>query len=159
MIVPNTEITVREAQKTDRAFILGLSPYLAEVAKLKWHTDIAIQKFQDDYITKMLDQSDEYHTTLIAELDGEAVGFIHVCEAKDSISDERCGTVPLLAVSPVAQGMGVGRRLMLASEEWAKNQGYRLLHLEVFYNNDNARAFYETLGFVGETIVMVKPLS
>ena len=95
---------------------------------------------------------------LIAEKNQQPLGFIHACAHQDSISGEDCGTVPLLAVSPAAQGMGVGKLLMKAAEDWAKQQGYRLLHLEVFANNDKAQGFYQNLGFKAELVHMIKAL-
>jgi len=152
------DIILRSAEQADRSFILGLSPTLANVAELSWHTDIVVQKMQDDYITQMLDKISEPSLTLIAEKAGQPLGFIHACAHKDEISAEACGTVPLLAVSPKAQGCGVGQLLMTAAQEWAKQQGYRLLHLEVFANNDKARGFYQSLGFKPETLHMIKTL-
>jgi ribosomal protein S18 acetylase RimI-like enzyme len=151
-------IGIRRFQESDRAFILTLSPRLAEVAGLAWHTDSVIQKMQDAYITEMLDQTSVPQIILIAENDGRALGFIHVCEHKDDISEELCGTVTLLAVSPNTQGMGIGKLLMAAAENWAKEQGYRLLHLEVFANNEKARGFYQNIGFEAEMLHMIKPL-
>ncbi|WP_281557980.1 GNAT family N-acetyltransferase [Thalassomonas sp. RHCl1] len=151
-------ITIRNALETDRAFIFELSPRLAEVAALTWHTNSIVQKMQDDYITEMLEQTSIPRATLIAEKNEIPLGFVHARAHKDSISDETCGTVPLLAVAPAAQGMGVGQLLMQAAEAWAKEQGYRLLHLEVFANNDKARGFYQNLGFEAETLHMIKPL-
>jgi GNAT superfamily N-acetyltransferase len=151
-------VVIRKAADIDRPFILGLSPELAEVAGLSWHSDTRVQQFQDDYITKMLDQEEGPQTTLIAEMDGSAMGFVHVRETNDSISEEICATVPLLAVAPDAQGRGIGRVLMKAAEDWSKEQGYRLLHLEVFANNGKAQTFYQSQGFQPETLVMIKPL-
>jgi len=152
------DILIRCFEERDRAFIFELSPRLAEVAKLKWHTDSAMQKMQDDYITEMIDQQSVPQTILVAEKDDASLGFIHACEHKDGISGERCGTVTLLAVSPIAQGMGIGKLLMKEAETWAIKQDYRLLHLEVFANNDNARGFYQNLGFEAEMLHMIKPL-
>jgi len=151
-------IAIRVATEIDRSFIIELSPQLAEVADLKWHTDAMVQKFQDDYITEMLDQVEGLQTTLIAEEDGLAMGFVHAREIKDSISEETCGTVPLLAVAPTAQGRGIGKMLMVAAENWSREQGHRLLHLEVFANNVKAQEFYQKIGFQPETLVMIKPI-
>jgi GNAT superfamily N-acetyltransferase len=113
---------------------------------------------QDGYIAKMLDKTTEPNITFIAEEHEEPLGFIHVCEHKDSISDKNCGTVTLHAVSKIAQGKGVGKILMNAAEIWTKQQGYRLLHLEVFANNEKAHGFYQNLGVEAETLHMVKPI-
>jgi len=152
------KITIRNALGTDRAFIFELSPRLAEVAELAWHTDKVMQQMQDDYIVDILAEQSAQQQTFIAEQNERPLGFIHVCSHKDSISGETCGTVPLLAVSPSAQGMGVGKLLMATAENWAKTQGYRLLHLEVFANNDKAQSFYQNIGFKPETLHMIKIL-
>lgn len=154
----NNEISIRNALATDREFIFALSPRLAEVADLPWHTDKTVQKMQDDYIAEMLVQTSVTRTTLIAVQHDIPLGFIHIREHQDGISGEACGTVPLLAVSPSAQGLGVGQLLIKAAEEWAKEQAYRLLHLEVFANNNKALGFYQKQGFEPETLHMIKPL-
>lgn len=151
-------VTIREARESDHKFIFSMSPRLAEVAQLEWHTDDAVQKMQDDYISTMLTQSSEPNATYIAESDGVALGFIHVRTHKDSISSEICGTVPLLAVSPESQGVGVGKLLIARGESWAKNLGCRLLHLEVFANNKKAGGFYQNIGFKPETVHMIKSI-
>jgi|TARA_R110002096_G_scaffold436105_1_gene668081 GNAT superfamily N-acetyltransferase len=150
---------IREATDADRSFIFGLSPTLIEEAKLHWHSPEVLSQFQDRYITTCLDDTEDRQIILIAERAGVPLGFIQVVESKDEISEELCSRVPLLAVSKDAQGAGVGRRLMNEAEAWAKKQGHRLLQLEVFNNNHQARSFYEKSGFENDTIIMVKPLN
>lgn len=149
---------IREATDADRSFIFSLSQTLIEGANLAWHSDNVELQFQNRYTQDCLDETNAQHVTLIAERDGTPLGFIQVVESKDEISQEACSRVPLLAVSKDAQGTGVGRRLMDEAESWAKKQGHRLLQLEVFNNNTQARSFYEKSGFKNETIIMVKPL-
>lgn len=152
-------IIIKSAQTADWPFIISLSPRLAEVAKLAWHTDDTMQQMQDNYITEILNKKSAAQVLLIANKSDIPLGFIHACEHKDEISGEACGTITLLAVSPSAQGLGVGKQLITAAENWAKSQGYRLLHLEVFANNNNAKGFYQTMGFKPETLHMIKPLN
>ncbi|WP_371189524.1 GNAT family N-acetyltransferase [Thalassotalea maritima] len=151
-------VLIRKANTNDHPFIFQLSPRLAEVAQLGWHTDEAVQDMQDNYIFEMLAETSMPNTTLIAELDSTPLGFIHVRTHRDGITGETCGTVPLLAVSPESQGFGVGKLLMSAAETWAKNLGCRLLHLEVFANNSKAQHFYQNLGFQPEMLHMIKTL-
>ena len=120
-------------------------------------TDV-IQTMQNDYIGAMLADTSVPFTLLIAEYSETSLGFIHVKAHKDEISEEMCAMVTLLAVSPSGQGKGIGKLLMQAAEQWTKQQGYRLLHLEVFANNDNAQGFYNNLGFKPEMMTMVKAL-
>ena len=158
MVKPFIEIIIRGARKADMPFIRSLSPILAAGAKLDWHKGETIQKFQDTYIADMLADTAVQNSTLVAEKEGTLAGFIHVRESKDDISGEACATVPLLAVAANAQGSGIGKLLMQAAENWSKAQGFRLLHLEVFSTNDQARRFYDSLGFKPDTINMIKLL-
>jgi ribosomal protein S18 acetylase RimI-like enzyme len=151
-------VVIREAQESDHRFIFELSPYLAEVAQIEWHSDDVIQKMQDDYIFEMLAESTQPNITFIAEINNDRLGFIHVRTHKDGISGENSGTIPLLAVSPKSQGLGIGKLLIEHGEKWAKNLGCRLLHLEVFANNKKAESFYQNLGFKPETVHMIKPI-
>ncbi|MBU3006176.1 GNAT family N-acetyltransferase [Paraglaciecola arctica] len=152
------DVVIRPANEDDKAFIFALSPYLAEVAKLDWHTAEDIQKMQDNYISEMLAKTSVPNATLIAEVKDTPLGFVHVRTHKDGISGETCGTVPLLAVSPKSQGLGLGKILMASAEKWTKNQGCRLLHLEVFANNAKANGFYEGIGFKPEMLHLVKSI-
>lgn len=154
----NNKINIRTASEKDYQFIYELSPRLAEVANLAWHSDEVIQTMQDGYINTVLNDTSVPFTLLIAEDNETPLGFINVKEHKDEISEEMCAMVTLLAVSPIGQGKGIGKLLMQAAEQWTKQQGYRLLHLEVFANNDNAQGFYNNLGFKPEMITMVKAL-
>ena len=69
-----------------------------------------------------------------------------------------CASVTLLAVLPDTQGLGIGKALINSAEHWAKTQGYRLLHLEVFANNNKAQGFYKNVGFEAETLHMIKTI-
>jgi GNAT superfamily N-acetyltransferase len=151
-------VVIREAQKSDHPFIFELSPYLAEVAQLDWHSDETIHKMQNDYISKMLEETAKPNITFIAEINNVSLGFIHVRTHEDGISGETCGTIPLLAVSPKSQGLGLGKVLIEHGEQWAKKLGCRLLHLEVFANNKKADIFYQNIGFKPETVHMIKPI-
>lgn len=153
-----TDIIIRLSQDSDLAYIQSLSPTLTKDIDLHWHSDAMIQKFQDDYINEMMAKTDVKTITYIAEYNGKFAGFIHGREHSDDISGELCCTVPLLAVSEAAQGKGAGRKLMTAVESWAKGEGHRLMHLEVFSSNRLARGFYEKSGFSPDTINMIKPL-
>lgn len=113
---------------------------------------------QDAYIAKMLEETPIPNVTFIAEIDNVSLGFIHVRTHEDGISGETCGTIPLLAVSPKSQGLGIGKRLIEQAEKWAKNLGCRLLHLEVFANNKKADSFYQKIGFKPETVHMIKTI-
>lgn len=154
-----SKVIIREAIKTDDKFIYSLSPTLAETAQLSWHSEQTIQSMQVDYIAEMLAPTTKPSATFIAEVNNTPLGFIHVRKHKDSISQETCATIPLLAIAPESQGIGLGKCLIETAESWARKQGCRLIHLEVFANNQNAYDFYQYIGFKPETLHMIKPLS
>lgn len=56
------------------------------------------------------------------------------------------------------RGQGLGREIMLAAEQWAREQGSAKIGLNVFGFNDVARGLYESLGYTPVAIQMHKPL-
>ena len=97
---------------------------------------------------------------LLAEgKDGTRLGFIYVTQMPDFFTNELQGYIADVAVSAEAEGQGIGHRLMEQAEVWAKAQGYRLLALDVFASNIRARSFYQRLGYMEETMKLIKELS
>jgi len=64
--------------------------------------------------------------------------------------DGHRGWVYYLAVSPTARGMGLGRALMAACEDWVVARGMPKLMLMVRSTNTAVLGFYEQLGYVVE---------
>jgi ribosomal protein S18 acetylase RimI-like enzyme len=71
---------------------------------------------------------------------------------------EQAGYVSTVVVTAAAAGAGVGRLLMRHAEEWARQQGCRVMTLEVFGQNAAARAVYERLGYQEQTLKLAKQL-
>ena len=84
----------------------------------------------------------------IAELDGEPIGFVCVERQPDSAWGVLLDNLHAL---PGYQGIGVGKLLMRAAEDWARAQGEVQLYLYVLEGNTRAIGFYERQGwrFVG----------
>ena len=93
----------------------------------------------------------------VAELDGELVGFASVSERQHWVGDVD-GYVGELAVAPSASRKGVGRMLIGAAEDWARERGLAHLTLETGASNRTARAFYAALGFLEEDVRLAKRL-
>jgi RimJ/RimL family protein N-acetyltransferase len=81
---------------------------------------------------------------LLAEVDGEIVGSIHVERTKHGFGE--IGMV----VARDWRGRGVGSALMEAAIAWAREQGLHKLSLSVFAHNAPAIALYRKFGFVEE---------
>ena len=80
--------------------------------------------------------------TLVAEADGEVVGFVNA-----RCAQRGWGMVTTLDVAPGWQRQGVGGRLMAAIEEWLAAQGVRVVALETPADESGARQFYEKRGY------------
>jgi ribosomal-protein-alanine acetyltransferase len=81
--------------------------------------------------------------TLVAERGGAAVGYVLVLFSHGTLH----ARVYSLAVDPSARGQGLGRDLVLAAEDAAKDQDCSELRLEVRKDNDEAIGLYESLGY------------
>jgi ribosomal protein S18 acetylase RimI-like enzyme len=89
---------------------------------------------------------------LVAVLDGEVVGSVTYyapgprAEAQGWPAD--WAGLRLLAVAPVARGLGIGRAIMEASVERARADGATALALHTTEMMEVARAMYERMGFI-----------
>jgi GNAT superfamily N-acetyltransferase len=63
-----------------------------------------------------------------------------------------------LIVAAAAEGRGVARALLAATEAWAAARGYRFVTLNVFAANTHARRVYERAGYVEDAIRYIKEL-
>ena len=82
--------------------------------------------------------------TMVAVADGQIVGLIHTTVSRHSF-----GELGML-VDREWRGRGVGSALIMATIDWARDQGLHKLCLEVFAHNTAAIALYRKCGFVEE---------
>ena len=87
---------------------------------------------------------------LVAEDAGRVVGICGVSRGR-RIATAHAAEVGL-TVAASHRGRGVGRALMLAAEDWARQAGVRRLGLGVFADNAPALALYRALGYAEEGI-------
>jgi ribosomal protein S18 acetylase RimI-like enzyme len=69
--------------------------------------------------------------------------------------DGHRGWVYYLAVSPAAQGTGLGRRLMEACEHWLVARGVPKIQFMVRTDNTDVLAFYDHLGYAHQDVVVL----
>ena len=77
----------------------------------------------------------------------------------DLVTREPCAYVAVLATTQAAEGRGVGRHLLQAAEDWARQKRFRLICVDVFANNRRACAFYARQGYQDDSLRLTKPLS
>jgi GNAT superfamily N-acetyltransferase len=81
---------------------------------------------------------------LVAEVNGEIVGFVSVGRSRDADGD---GELYAIYVLPEHWGAGVGRALIEAGETRLRELGHGRASLWVLEDNPRARNFYETAGW------------
>ena len=89
---------------------------------------------------------------LVAEDDGEIVRYVAVGRATRLESNRHVADIRGLAVAPDHQGRGLGRALVQAALDAARERGARKVTLRVLAPNTAARALYESCGFVVEGV-------
>jgi GNAT superfamily N-acetyltransferase len=98
------------------------------------------------------------YATFVAEvgtdLAGVAGGSLDWYYEKDG----RYSRILVLAVSPSAQGIGIGRQLVNAVERWAASNGARELFVNSGVHRGEAHRFYERCGFSRTGFRFVKQL-
>jgi acetyltransferase len=82
---------------------------------------------------------------LVAEHGGEVVAMAHLAPSSAANAPHRA-EVQGVAVASEARGTGVGRRLMEAVEQAARERGLTLLWLTT-HDGSDACAFYEAVGY------------
>jgi ribosomal protein S18 acetylase RimI-like enzyme len=155
-----TEWRVRPARPSDRTFILGITPRLAQGFELPpWRTAREVVQAESAALENALRPGTERAVLLVAEdTEGEPGGYVYVDVETDYFGRTHAH-IEILAVSSAAEGRGAGRTLVEAAEGWARSEGIDLITLNVFADNQRARTLYERLGYAPETLHYVKPLT
>jgi GNAT superfamily N-acetyltransferase len=152
-------IKVRPATPETADFVLALVPQLAAFGPPPWRSVQQMIETDTLVIDRALRGLADRAVVLVAEDGtGKPLGFVHVCGDGDYYTRRECGHIADIVVAREARGHGVGEALLAAAEQWARDQGYSMLTLNVFIENTQARALYDRTGFCQETIRYVKPL-
>lgn len=94
----------------------------------------------------------QHPTTLIllAEREGEPVGIATCFVGFSTFAAKPLVNIHDLAVSEAFRGQGIGRQLLAAVEQTARDRGYCAVTLEVEQRNELAHRTYLASGFVQE---------
>ena len=84
---------------------------------------------------------------LLADEDGELLGFTACGESRDPDAGEAAGEVRTMFVAPGGWGGGVGTALMAAALDDLRARGYSEATVWSFADNERANRFYEARGF------------
>lgn len=152
-------VSLRPYTQEDTEFVLGVLPRFVEFAPpAKDRTGLMAANAT---LTRTELENLEVPGTaaFIAEgTDGRRLGYISLKTELEPSTGANIGYISGIAVAQEAEGRGIGKALMNAAESWARSEGYRQIALHVYADNQRARRFYQTLGYVEEVVRMAKVL-
>lgn len=150
-------ITIRPFRPADRAAVLGLAPRLL-VGIAPWLDPEAFLAVARGWVEASIAGVGPDQAVFVAEdARGQCLGFASVGRHVHFTGIEQA-YIGELAVAAEAEGLGIGRRLVAAAEEWARGRGFRLIALDTGAANARARGFYRHLGYHEEKVTLVKVL-
>lgn len=89
------------------------------------------------------------HCILVAELDGEVAGYLHLNDYEVLYAPPMKNILGL-AVGAAYKRQGIGRALLEAGEVWAKETGAAGIRLNSGESRTGAHSFYRACGYAGE---------
>jgi len=95
---------------------------------------------------------------IVATVDKTVVGFIGRHRMVTVHRPAPVGRIPALVVAKEAQGLGIGRMLVDAVEQWCRDKGCQLIEVTSNDRRAAAHAFYRHLGYERSSIRFFKKL-
>jgi ribosomal protein S18 acetylase RimI-like enzyme len=138
-----------------RQAVLDDEPELRRIDLVTWspqNSPSAVPEEPDEYRFFDGERSTPDHV-LVAVREGRIAGWVKLTPATPLVSNQHVKMINGLAVDPDHQGVGVGRTLIEAAVERARQQGARKVSLRVLDDNAIARRLYERCGFVVEGVL------
>jgi ribosomal protein S18 acetylase RimI-like enzyme len=151
-------MNIRPATIADLAAVLALVPRLAATGSPPGRDAQQIEASDIESVTRALQRPAADEVLLVAEDAGGLLGLIHVKTVVDYFTQQPIAHVSDVVVAASAEGRGIGKALMHAAEDWARDQGYAIVQLHVLVDNARARSMYERLGYSAEWLKYIKRL-
>jgi GNAT superfamily N-acetyltransferase len=130
-----SELIVRKAKMDDAARVAELSGTLGYPVSIEAMTQ---------RLGRVLPL--ETHTVIVAEISGNIVGWTHGTEQELLELGCRCEILGLV-VAEGQRGLGTGRRLVEAIEQWARGRGLDQIFVRSNVIRPESHPFYERIGF------------
>ncbi|MER7248781.1 GNAT family N-acetyltransferase [Kribbella sp. NPDC000426] len=148
---------VRRYEEADHSAVLALAPRLAE-GVASWRSQELVLSAVTGWVVEALARATEPgRFVLVADDNGTLAGFAAGEERAHWSGDPEL-YVGELAVDPQYERRGVGRALIDAVSDHARQLGLKAITLDTGAANANARAFYRRLGFEEEDVKLTMRL-
>jgi ribosomal protein S18 acetylase RimI-like enzyme len=146
----NTGHIVREARNDDIPALIGLLEELFSIEK-DFFSGPEAQKRGLELLIRSADDR-----IFVAEIDKNVVGMCSVQILISTAEGGKVGLVEDVVVSKNYQGHGVGRTLMSAIDNYAKELGLSRLQLLADKNNHLAIGFYKNIGWGNTNLICLR---
>ena len=100
----------------------------------------------------------EGNVTLVAELDGMAVGCLTTSIMRVLHRPAPVGRISMMVVEEGLRGQGIGAALVAAAEERLAAQGCYMIEVTSHLRRTEAHGFYEKLGYERTSVRLAKML-
>jgi ribosomal protein S18 acetylase RimI-like enzyme len=151
-------MNIRPATQSDEARVLALVPQLRSFEPATFRSADALDAGESGTLHRFFAEHPAGTRLWVAEANGALIGAAYVETATDYFTAECHGHLGILVVAKEAQGMGVGQALMATVEDWARNEGFRFISLNVFADNVRAISLYEKRAYRPDFVRYVKQL-
>ncbi len=128
-----------------RPAVLGDCEALARLNREEMGYDYPADQMKSQ-LEKLL--SDGKNGIFVAEAAGEVVGYVHLTDY-DLLYADHMKNIMGIAVASSHRRMGIGKKLLAAAEEWARESGAAGVRLVSGETRIGAHAFYRSLGYQG----------
>ena len=146
----NTGHTIREARNKDIPALIMLLKELFSIEK-DFSFDPKAQKRGIELLIRSVD-----NRIFVAEIDKNIVGMCSVQILISTANGGKVGLVEDVVVSTKYQGHGLGKTLMNAIDNYAKELGLSRLQLLADKNNHPAIDFYNNMGWENTNLICLR---
>lgn len=121
--------------------LLGVQRLLSQ---LGYETDLNVLKDRFEKISQST-ESDAF----VCEDDGKSVGFLHVY-GRMALEKSAEAVVQSMVTDAQYRRGGIGSKLIMAADRWARERGYQSIVLHTRMDRDDAHGFYMNQGFTAQ---------
>ncbi len=141
------QVKIRSATEQDAPAAARLMTQLAE------QTRGDIDPGVEDRLQVMIELP-QYAIFAVEDEKGQVVGLLSASQRWTLWHTGPCALIEELVVDEGARRQGIGRALIQAALDWARDQGCSEVEVSTDHDNTGARAFYKRLGFESEALLL-----
>jgi len=142
------QVKIRSATEQDAPAAARLMVQLAE------QTRGDIDPGVEDRLRVMIELPHQYAIFVAEDEEGQVAGLLSASQRWTLWHASPCALIEELVVDEGARRQGMGRALIGAALDWARDQGCSEVEVSTDHDNTDARAFYQQLGFESEALLL-----